>query len=68
MFKIETGVKLPERSKYPFSALKVGQSFLVEDAEQGSRAQRAAHAYGYYAGRKFVTKSTKEGLRIWRTA
>ncbi len=49
--------------KYPFSKLKVGQSFTVSEDEKLS-ARRAAHNYGQRHGQKFMTR----GTRIWRIA
>jgi hypothetical protein len=52
------------RSKYPFSAMKPGDSFLFPKAikNASSRAHHAKRATGY----NFVTRSTPEGIRCWR--
>lgn len=69
-FKIERGVPLPPRgtqSAYPFSEMKVGDSFLVP--LDGRKAVNIQHALWFSAKRKGVhilTRSDSQGVRVWR--
>lgn len=65
---IERNVLIPETSshKYPFSSMSVGDSFLVENDGQFSKATNAAYMYGKRNGQKFRSKKCGEGVRIWR--
>lgn len=74
-FVIEDGVEIPPigqaqrrpfSSKYPFAELEVGQSFLVPGP--GRSVQSLSVRAGHKLGRKFVTRQTNHGLRVWRTA
>ena len=77
-YSIETGVKLPVRSKkprqhrgskYPFAAMKAGDSFFVP-ATNGKLFK--AHPYfKLYPGMKFKTRTMLNaegvnGTRVWR--
>jgi len=67
-FKIEKGVPFVDSHKtYPFAEMDVGDSFLVPH-NTAPKAQPAASAYGYKHGKKFATRNTADGLRIWRIA
>ena len=73
MVEIETGVELPKisrhgrPSKYPFSEMQVGQSFVVnEESLSGVRA--SASNYGKKTSSKFAVRKCADGLyRCWRT-
>lgn len=70
-FKIEKGVPVPplcvERiSKYPFKEMEIGDSFEVNEKIEFSRARNSASVYNAKSGRKFVTRKTENGGRIWR--
>lgn len=72
-FRVNSDVPLPTHlGKYPFGEMKVGDSIFVPGREQGMRATKAAHTFGYTHGLKFTTRSTNEdgvmGVRIWRVA
>lgn len=72
-FKIEKGVPIPELcgsgySKYPFGEMGVGDSVLIKgDALASLRGRSAASYYGSRNNKKFATRQTSDGLRIWRT-
>ena len=52
--------------KYPFHSMEVGDSFLADELSAGYVKVRAS-TYGAGARKKFVTRKTAEGLRVWRT-
>ncbi len=72
-FEIEDGIAIPKPnkpgrpSKYPFSAMELGQSFYIEGITQAG-ARSAAYCWSRnHNGTKFVTRAEGEGIRIWRT-
>ena len=68
-YEIEKGVELtPRRSKYPFSDMEVGDSFLVDESGNHAAARNAATGYGQRHDMKFSSRTTVAGLRIWRVA
>ena len=78
MFKIESGIPIPPRSRgpgrksaYPFALLEPGQSFFVKKAKSKTMSV-LANQHGKRLGRRFtvrtVIESGKEGVRIWRQA
>lgn len=72
---IEKAVPLPEThrpvrtSKYPFSQMEVGDSFLAEDIKATTMYSSVAR-YIKASGntKKFTVRSTEAGVRVWRTA
>lgn len=71
--KIESGIPIPEshahhkgQSKYPFSKLQVGESFLFPDHVNRTNAESAKSRKGRLLNRKFVVRKTEDGLRCWR--
>ena len=71
MYKIERGIPLPSKSplsrayRYPFPAMKIGDSFLAigKDIKTvGPSMYMAAHRLG----QKYTARSCKEGVRVWR--
>ena len=42
MMTIEAGIPLPERAKYPFRDMEVGDSMFFEDVNQGASARVAS--------------------------
>jgi hypothetical protein len=70
----ENGIKPPvsrPHRKYRFKDMKIGQSFVIEvaqdDTEERIRLMRNALSAAYnYRPKKFQTKSVKEGIRVWR--
>ena len=75
-FEIEDGVELPKTvrtSKYPFEALKVGQSFLVPEASKVKTIRTLASTRGKRLSTDGSTVSFKvaqveNGVRVWRVA
>lgn len=76
IFKIEKNIPLPtktSRSIYPFSIMEVGDSFLVSctnKLELESYRQRISITIWRYVqknqDKKFQTKTTEKGVRVWR--
>lgn len=56
-----------QRSKYPWATMAVGESFLMTDVQPAS-AYSMAWANGRLLGRKFTTRKTNQGIRVWRMA
>ena len=75
MYAIEKDVPMPERfqhkPKYPFAAMKVGDSFLVPGFN-GARAKIASRlSASVYTQQKtdtarFTVSSVQRGVRVWR--
>lgn len=78
MYEIEDGIPLPPHTRreirYPFPELEVGQSFLVPwpDGRQpqsfANQISSRATQWGRRLGRVFRTRSSREGVRVWRVA
>ena len=71
-FKIEQGIAIPTASndhnrKYPFSAMKVGDSFAINGVNSAAVAN-AAYAFGAKNKMKFSVRRTSDGHRCWRKA
>lgn len=63
--KIEKNIPLP--SKYPFSEMKVGDSFEVPESTKRTTVTVAANRYGRKHGVKFTVRLTPDRtLRCWR--
>jgi len=74
MFKIDKGVTKPERGrgrgrpdKYPWKAMKIGDSFFVPTGEEfkGIRGATAA-ATKRHAPKRFSSRKVDGGIRVWR--
>ena len=72
-FEIEKNVPKPVtmkayHSKYPFGTMEVDDSFLIPNAkvEEKIWVRQAASHYAKRNNVKFVTRTTDEGLRVWR--
>jgi hypothetical protein len=67
-YKIESNIPPPEvgkhNVKYPWKKLKIGDSFLVKHPCASIPSQ--ASTIGPRIGMKFVTRSSPEGVRVWR--
>ncbi len=59
---IEKNIPAPDRYKTPYPLMEVGDSVLVKT----ERERSGAHAYGKMTGKKFTTRSEKNGFRVWR--
>jgi len=63
--EIEKNIPIPGiKSKYHFQDMKVGDSMLFESRERA--AEQAARHHFKKQGWKMATRSTPQGLRIWR--
>lgn len=65
-YKIEKGMKMPERkcgakSKYPFGSMKIGDSFVAD-----VKSRITAYQYGRRHKMKFASRQEGESFRIWR--
>lgn len=76
---IDSGIPLPDRKRYPFAAMKVGQSFRVpigQGEEERTAMRRVAGAAGAFAGRnegyhftvRVVSEDGARWVRVWRVA
>lgn len=67
---IEKNIPVPSaksfREKYPFKHMDVGDSVLIPAGARWKAAANAAWMVGYRDGKKFTSRSTPEGMRIWR--
>lgn len=72
--EVDKGVQIPKssggNSKYPWPEMSVGDSVFFEvDFFTGvTKQQVAAHKYGSYHGKKFMSRKQPGGVRIWRIA
>jgi hypothetical protein len=60
-------------SKYPFGDVEVGDSFIVPPGDidprvVANRVQVAAKGFGRRNGMLFTTRSTSQGVRVWRVS
>ena len=66
-YTIDKGIPLPpQRQKYPFVDMEVGDSIELEVTRSSvgtsiANCQRAT-------GRKFTVRKTEKGIRVWRVA
>jgi hypothetical protein len=64
---IEKGIPIPSnglkaRSKYPWSTMEIGDSFVGPKSLTGQ-----AHHRGLLTGMKYVTRTEGDKVRVWRT-
>lgn len=52
--------------KYPWAEMEIGDSVLITENIHSARC--AAVNYGRYHGKKFSSRKTEGGVRIWRDA
>lgn len=60
-------IKLPKSRKYPFSTMKVGDSFFLE-GKLGTIAPSASQYNKSLAPKKFCCRTVEGGVRVWRVA
>ncbi len=70
MLKVESGIPLPKRpakgpTKYPWTALEVGQSFLIPGGTLANLRSSCTQAGKRYK-MKFVARQVANNVRIWR--
>lgn len=65
--KIEKNIPIPIKcySRYPFSEMEIGDSFLVHSALIKS-IRTDAYMAGKRLSKKFSTRRVSDGVRIWR--
>lgn len=56
-----------ERISWPWKDMGVGDSVVIPGSFKG-KAQTSAHVYGRTCGKKFSTKSVRNGLLVERLA
>jgi hypothetical protein len=66
--KIEKDIPLPpeRRSRYPWNAMQVGDSFFVDNEVQGRKLRGAANAASKRLKKKFAVRRVTGGYRCWR--
>lgn len=57
----------PSTAKYPWATMEVGDSFLSHVSKIACLVSARAQAERK-TGRKFITRTTPEGVRVWRVA
>ncbi len=63
---IERDVPIPNRRRtYPFDQMGVGESVLVP-ATKGHSARTCMFSTARKTGKKFISRTLPEGVRIWR--
>jgi hypothetical protein len=67
--QIEKGIAIPmgKNATYPFRQMEVGDSFLIPGKTTAQTAGIVTSAR-MRTGWKFATRTTPDGVRIWRTA
>jgi hypothetical protein len=80
MIQVDRGIPVPEvklrpkprarkeKCKYPWHEMQIGDSFLVKDHRPSCSIQAMASDRGKRDGRKYTTRVTTKGVRIWRIA
>jgi hypothetical protein len=65
--KIEKGIPAPRDRwhKYPLMEMEVGDSIWLPKPE-GDKIRKAANMHGVRHNREYVSRSTDEGVRLWR--
>ena len=68
MIKIDKGIPIPPRNRYPFAEMSIGDSFFTADTKGNISA--LCWAYSKRHGGKFSMRATVEdgvtGYRVWR--
>jgi hypothetical protein len=67
-YTIEKNIPIKRKTKYPFSAMEVGDSFFVDDPKSQAKLSGAGTAHGRKYGKKFLTAQEGNGIRVWRVA
>jgi hypothetical protein len=64
-YVIEQGIVLPQRGKYPFQQMSVGDSFAFQRAIRNA-VSSAAYVYARRNGCKFSIRREKDSYRCFR--
>jgi hypothetical protein len=73
MILVESGIPIPEharrirRNRYPWEAMKVGDSFVARDVTRNNIATAARHQERV-RGWEFVVEPEGDDFRVFRTA
>ena len=73
-FEIQKSVPAPSRNytgratKYPWPSMAVNDSIFVAGQTTQGAANRSANVYSLRYGMKFVARTERAGVRIWRIA
>jgi hypothetical protein len=65
-FKIEHGIAMSPRSKYPLKQMSVGDSFFVSTSSGGRRVAAAIGSCARNLGMRVALRNQGDGWRIWR--
>jgi hypothetical protein len=71
---IESGIPIPSipnngaHQNYPWSDLKIGDSFFVSEVSASGPLRAASVASKIYAPKKFTARTVNGGVRIWRVS
>lgn len=67
---IDKGVSMPvPRGRcWPFAHMEIGDSFLAPPDIRRDNLSATVNRYAVRLRRKFATRQTAEGVRVWRTA
>lgn len=74
-YKIEKGIPIKSKSKYPLVEMEVGDSFLVPFQGENKSAQQSRISSYLWTisnhnkllkGRKYSMRVLDEGIRVWR--
>lgn len=70
-FTIEKGIPVPKKmvdrkSKYPFGAMEVGDSFFVKDGNIRNMS-RISSTHAKKMPYRFSCRTVEGGVRVWRT-
>lgn len=68
-FKVEAGIKITRtQTIYPFSSMKVGDSFLVKFGVVDIQSVRSSMSqHGRRTKTHFKSRKVQGGFRVWRT-
>jgi hypothetical protein len=66
MIVIEKDIAIPNlRRKYPWKDMQVGDSFFIEGIVI-TKITATAYQTGLRLGRKFLSRTVENGVRVWR--
>jgi hypothetical protein len=69
-YKIEKDVSIESVAKFPLSEMEIGNSFLIAEKEEARKLRNSLGAFYKTKagkGKRFMTKKTEDGVRVWRT-
>lgn len=67
-YKIEKGVPMSNRRKYPLLEMEIGDSFHIPGIKTTKYPSGAIGYARIKLGYKFVSRKERDGIRIWRIA